>query len=142
MDIIDKIENLIESYVLDTVEFKGKKYQRLYNISFDKLEYGKVYLNVYKNGGKIHTQPFKFIGYSDENQRGNSGPKFKNWKEVKDHYKLKKISDYDTNGDYGIRMCGEFDDSNKAGCFYYVSNKSWVRGSGADKLTFIELKEV
>ena len=62
-------------------------------------------------------------------------------KEVKDHYKLKKLDDYDTDGDYGVRMCGEFDDGLN-GCFFYVFNKKWVRGSGADKLTFIELKEV
>lgn len=36
-----------------------------------------------------------------------------------------------------IRICGEWEGGD-SGCYYYASGASWVRGSGADRLSFYE----
>ena len=107
------------------------------------LKVGETYFCYYRNAGQNFSQIFKFTGFSDaEKKYGKSGPVFNTLKDVKNKYNIKNMKDLeqlsDQEGrDYGqnIYMCGKFEDGSE-GCFFYAYKGSWVRGSGADKLTF------
>ena len=143
-EVLDEKNELNVELNVELNEVSSKKFQPGGAVRASQLKVGNYYFAFYNNtGGNIEL--FKFTGFSDAEQKyGESGPVFNSLKDAKKQYGLKTMKDIENmssenNREYGqhLYMCGEWEDGNK-GCFYYVYNKSWSRGSGADRLSFSE----
>jgi len=92
---------------------------------------------------------FQFQGYSAHTPKyGGSGPKFSSIQEVFRVYGVSSLSKLEEKQGvleygHGIYMCGDFRLSGEGiGCYYYISDGRWCRGSGAEPLTFWEIRKV
>ena len=150
-DVLDKIDNfLIEGRFDQTLQdrqFEGKKYKAGSPVKFSQLTPGDIVYYTYRNGGRVNSEVFKFEGFSNmEEKYGDSGVKFRTWKDLANHYKVsnlaaaKALSDEKEYG-YGFYMCGDFGGGDK-GCYFYIYKGGWVRGSGADKISMTRAVEV
>ncbi len=128
----------------DINENLSDKFQPGESIRASQMKVGNYYFTYYRNIGD-RVELFKFTGFSNaEETYGKSGPIFDSIKEVKKEYGIKTMNDLENlssreGAEYGmgVYMCGEWDKV-KPGCYYYVCNKSWSRGSGCDKISFSE----
>jgi len=124
---------------IDSTKFQPGK-----SVRASQLKKGNLYFAFYRNNGN-KIELFRFTGFSNaEEKYGESGPIFDDIKQIKKEYNIKTMADIEKmdsqeDREYGqnIYMCGEWEDGTE-GCFYYVCNKAWSRGSGCDKLSFSE----
>ena len=142
-DVVSKIEGFLNEGRYDEPReetFEGKKYKKGAAVRFDQLKPGDIVYYTYRNGGRTNSDIFKFEGFTDMEQKyGDSGVKFKTWKEFATNYKVSSLAAADKLSDekeygYHVYMCGDFGNGDK-GCYFYPYKGGWVRGSGADKMS-------
>jgi hypothetical protein len=130
----------------------GKHYLAVKQLAGRALKKGMVVLakyNTFNQGVDI----VKILGVTgDENKHGTGGIKFDSVKEAMDHYGVKTVKELEEKqrkNDYGHTshlMVEDMEDVEKdqykRGPWYYLSGGRWVRGSGAEPLSFVLLEEV
>jgi len=118
-------------------------------VPYKSLKVGGVYgesYHRYNTGYDV----FIFDGFSDVTPKyGEGGPMFQNIKEVQDKYGVRNMDDIeniekllDMKYGHGIYLCTTSLTMGMSGCYYYVSEGRWSRGSGAEPLTFWEVERV
>ena len=133
----------------DLIHVGKKVWEVVKQINYRKMKFGKVYAYSYKkynSGWNI----FEFRGYSDLTLAyGRGGPIFKTIQGVARRYKVKSLREIEKLDDkllldYGhtIYMCTNVLVTVQTGCYYYIFEGRWCRGSGAEPLTFYQVRRV
>jgi len=136
-------------------DINGKYYQFLKPITYKQLQVGNIYGDSYSKFNRGYGV-FEFLGYSDIDVKyGEGGVKFDNIKDVFRKYNATSLKQLEENvnnkarelygrDSYGhdIYMWVHDLESGSEGGYYYLSEGRWVRGSGAEPLTFWEVEEV
>lgn len=91
---------------------------------------------------------YEIKGVTDMDEKyGNGGIKFDSVKEALQKYKVKTLKALEELEDvpvygHGFYLFVEDLDTEESGPWFYLDEGRWCRGSGAEKLTFVELIEV
>lgn len=130
-----------------TAEVGNKSYKATKKISGSALKKGQV---VFASYSKVNqgANIYEILGFTGaEEKYGDGGVKFDSVKELLAHYKVSNLKELEEkqseNGHgYGSYIVIKDLKDGDEGAYFYLYNGSWVRGSGAEKLTFIEIEEV
>jgi len=123
-------------------------YEFVRTIRANRMAKGKIYGMSYK-GGNQGQDIIRLLGYSDVTPKyGDGGVVFNTLKDVKKKYGVKNMRELEKIDDklnlpygHGIYMWVESLPSGSKGPWYYPFNGRWSRGSGAEKITFWEVKK-
>jgi hypothetical protein len=107
--------------------------------------YGESY-NAYNTGFDV----FVFDGFSDVTPKyGEGGPRYPNITAIQQKYDVHNLNQVEYLGDkldmeygHGIYLCTTSLTMGLSGCYYYVFKGRWSRGSGAEPLTFWEVRRL
>jgi hypothetical protein len=125
----------------------GRKFKAVKRVLSNRLEAGMTVLasyNKYNQGADI----YQILGWSDTDKKyGEGAIKFKSIAEVfaaKKVKTLKALEDLDEGLPYGhsVYMVVKDLEDGTSGAWFYLHEGSWVRGSGAEKLSFTLVEEV
>lgn len=111
------------------------------------LEAGMLVMGSY-NSTNQGADLYQILGFTgDEEKYGSGGVKFKSAKELLTHYKVSSLKALETlqdKNEYGYHsyiVVRDLEDGDE-GPWFYPYNGNWVRGSGAEKLTFTLIEKV
>lgn len=118
------------------------------NVRSNNIRRGMMLAAPYNNGGNEFTDYIEVLGFTGNDQKyGEGGVKYNSAKEM---YKannvtsLKALEAKDNENEYGyshyMYLRDLTDDSQ--GSWFYIFEGRWVRGSGADRLSFYELERI
>lgn len=132
----------------ETYEFKnGDTYKFVKSVASNKLEKGMVVMASY-NSSNQGAQIYEIKGFTDSVEKyGESGVKFDSINDVFKANKvtsLKALMDLEDKNEYGrhtYMVIKDLEDQSE-GAWFYLYKGSWVRGSGAEKLTFYIVTKV
>jgi len=138
----------------EAVELKdGRTYQAAtHKYPGKSLKKGDVVLARY-NSINQGVDICRVLGVTDDSEKyGQGGIEFKSVKECLAHYKVKSLAALEAlqdQNEYGHSsylvvedMEGVEGSKSKRGPWYYLDEGRWVRGSGAEKLSFSKMEEV
>lgn len=116
-------------------------------LDHDDLEKGQIVLASYSSTNQ-GAQVYEILGFTDDDKKyGDGGVKFDSVKDLlkaKGVATLKELEALQNKNEYGLRsyiVVRDLDDKEE-GPWFYLYKGSWSRGSGAEKLSFVLLKEV
>lgn len=139
-------------YGMDTFRVKDKEYKAVKAVKVSELTPGMLVLGAY-NKYNQGIDLYEFLGFTDDTTKyGDQFEKhgkiaFKTAKEMLKHYKVKTFKELEelqrkNEYGYGSYMCMRDVESNETGAWFYLFKGRWTRGSGAEPLSFTQVKEV
>ena len=118
------------------------------NVRSNMIRRGMMLAAPHKNFGNEFTDYVEVLGFTGNDQKyGEGGVKYNSAKEM---YKannvtgLKALEAKDDENEYGYAHYMYLRDlkDNSQGAWFYIFEGRWVRGSGADRVTFFELERI
>lgn len=129
-----------------TAEVGDKSFKASKKLSGSALVKGQVVFASF-NSTNQGADIYEILGFTgDEDKYGDGGVKFNSVKELFAHYKvnsLKELEEKQSENEYGYSsymVVKDINDDNE-GPFFYLYKGAWVRGSGAEKLSFVEVEK-
>lgn len=129
-----------------TAEVGDKSYKAVKKLAGSALKKGQV---VFASYSKVNqgAHIYEILGFTGNDEKyGDGGVEFDSVKELLAHYKvsnLKELEEKQSEKGYGYgsyMVIKDLEDGNE-GAYFYLHNGAWVRGSGAEKLSFVEVEE-
>jgi hypothetical protein len=97
--------------------------------------------NKYNQGAQLYEILGVTKGDSDSGSNDQI-PFFNSVKEALDHYGVDSLEEMDEEAEGSVRLVVKDLEDGDSGAWFYIFEDSWVRGSGAEPLTFTYAREI
>ena len=106
-----------------------------------QLKKGHIVLasyNQYNQGAQL----YEILGVTKGDDRNDEHPYFNSVQDMLHTYDADRLEDVEEKGDVDPRLVVKDLEDGESGAWFYIFQDEWVRGSGAEKLTFTRAVEV
>lgn len=119
-----------------TAEVNGQSYKASKKVTATSLKKGQVVFGSY-NSTNQGAQIYEILGF----QAGDDGPTFDTVKQLLAHYEVVSLRELEAKNSGAKLVVKDIADGSQ-GPWFYIYKGSWARGSGAEKLSFVEVEKV